>query len=232
MSVAEHEVQLWLLSLHEGAARLAELTAEEQARAERFRCPKARNTFIQTRAGLRHVLGHYLALPPLAVALRYGPQGKPQLDVGMPALHFNLSHSHQQAVIAIAQTPIGVDLEWQQAALKWRELAAECCHPSELATLQAASDQQGHVQLLRLWTAKEAYLKARGEGLSLPPTSIRLNQHAEGWQPHIDAPWDDGQNWWLHALQLPEGYLGCVATTLKSPLIVALVEKRDQIFHR
>lgn len=219
MQLSEREVQLWLVPLDEGAFRLAELTADEQARAELFRCPQARGAFIQTRAALRCLLGHYLDLPPLAIVLSYGAQGKPRLGVGMGALQFNVSHSHRLALIAISQAPVGVDLEWLQADLDWRELAPVCCHPTELADLQAVTDSEGRTRLLRLWTAKEAYLKARGEGLSLPPTAIRLNVSAEGWQPSIEAPWDDGQGWWLQPLKLPSGYLSCIATPFIDPLI-------------
>lgn len=219
MQLSEREVQLWLVPLGEGALRLAELTADEQARAERFRCPQARAAFIQARAALRRLLGRYLDLPPLAIVLSYGAQGKPRLGAGMGALQFNVSHSHRLALIAISQAPVGVDLEWLQADLDWRELAPVCCHSSELADLQAATDSEGRARLLRLWTAKEAYLKARGEGLSLPLTAIRLNATAEGWQPSIEAPWDDGQGWWLQPLKLPAGYVSCIATPFIDPLI-------------
>ena len=103
-------------------------------------------------------------------------------------------------------------------ARDWRELLPLCCHPAEQADFQDAADAQGRVRLLRLWTAKEAYLKGRGEGLSLPLTAIRLST-GDGWQARIEAPWDAGQGWWLHALALPAGYLGCLATPFPSPLI-------------
>lgn len=202
-----------------GAAAVGQLAADELARAERFRCQQARSAFIQTRSALRQLLGHYLDLPPLAVALSSGAQGKPQLDVGMGELQFNVSHSGRLALIALSRTAVGVDLEWQQADLDWRELAPVCCHPDELAELQGATEAEGRARLLRLWTAKEAYLKGRGEGLSLPLTAVRLTAGSEGWQPQMEAPWDDGQGWWLQALRLPAGYCGCIATPFPSPLI-------------
>ncbi|SEE73133.1 4'-phosphopantetheinyl transferase superfamily protein [Pseudomonas anguilliseptica] len=77
---------------------------------------------------------------------------------------------------------------------------------------------QGRARLLRLWTAKEAYLKGRGEGLSLPLTAIRLSAGG-GWQARIEAPGTLVRAGGLHALALPAGYLGCVATPFPSPLI-------------
>lgn len=198
---------------------MAGLAADERERAARLRCAQTRRAFVQTRTALRQLLGHHLELPPLAVALSSGSWGKPQLGGGMGNLQFNVSHSGQLALIALAQVAIGVDLEWQQADLDWRELVPVCCHPAEQVDFQSVTDALGSAQLLRLWTAKEAYLKGRGEGLSLPLTDIRLQAEVASWQPHIEAPWDDDQDWWLHPLQLPMGYAGCLATPFPSPLI-------------
>lgn len=224
MRLSEGEVHLWALPLDEAPLQQVEpavvdLAADEQARAERLRCPQARSAFIQTRMALRLVLGHYLGVPPLAIALSSGAWGKPQLGAGMGTLQFNVSHSGQLALIALSHAAVGVDLEWQQADLDWRELLPLCCHPAEQADFREATDAAGRAQMLRLWTAKEAYLKGRGEGLSLPLTAVCLQASGESWQPRIEAPWDHGQDWWLQPLQLPAGYIGCIATPFPSPLI-------------
>lgn len=219
MRLSEGEVHLWSVPLHPVEPAAVELAAGEWARAKRLRCPRARSAFIQTRVALRQVLGHYLDLAPLAVVLSSGAWGKPHLGVGMGNLQFNVSHSGQLALIALSLAPVGVDLEWRQADLDWRELLPVCCHPAEQADVQNVADAEGSARLLRLWTAKEAYLKGRGEGLNLPLTAVHLSHADGGWRPRIDAPWDDGQAWWLHALALPAGYLGCVATAFPSPLI-------------
>jgi 4'-phosphopantetheinyl transferase len=218
MRLSEGEVHLWSVPLQPVEPAAVELAPDEQARAGRFRCSQARRAFVQTRVALRTLLGHYLGLAPGAVALSSGAWGKPQLGAGMGKLQFNVSHSGQLALIALSQESVGVDLEWQQTDLDWRELLPACCHPAEQADFQDVADAEGRARLLRLWTAKEAYLKGRGEGLSLPLTAIRLGVDG-GWQAHIEAPWDDGQGWWLHALALPAGYLGCLATPFPSPLI-------------
>ena len=224
MRLSEGEVHLWALPLDEAPLQQLEpaafeLAADEQVRAERFRCAQARRAFIQTRMALRRVLGQYLDLPPSAIALSRGAQGKPQLSAGMGKLHFNVSHSGELALIALAHAQVGVDLEWQQADLGWRELLPLCCHPAEQDDFRDVSDATGRAQMLRLLTAKEAYLKGRGEGLSLPLTAVCLHANDESWQPRIEAPWDYGQDWWLQPLQLPAGYVGCLATPFPSPLI-------------
>lgn len=224
MRLSEGEVHLWALPLDKAPLQqvehaVLELAADEQARAERFRSARARSAFIQTRAALRQLLGHYLGVAPQAIELTQGAQGKPRLGAGMAKLHFNVSHSGLLALIALAHTEVGVDLEWQQADLGWRELLPLCCHPAEQDDFHDAADAAGRAQMLRLWTAKEAYLKGRGEGLSLPLTAIRLQAGGASWQPRIDAPWDSGQDWWLQPLPLPAGYIGCIATPFPSPLI-------------
>jgi 4'-phosphopantetheinyl transferase len=219
MRLSEGEVHLWSVPLQQVEPAVVELAADEQARADRLRCPQARSAFIQTRMALRLVLGHYLGVPPLAIALSSGAQGKPQLSAGLGKLQFNVSHSGQLALIALAQAAVGVDLEWQQADLGWRELLPLCCHPAEQDDFQDVADAEGRARLLRLWTAKEAYLKGRGEGLSLPLTAVCLQARGESWQPRIEAPWDYDQDWWLQPLQLPAGYIGCIATPFPSPLI-------------
>lgn len=219
MQLSERELHIWAVALDEPSPPSGGLTADEQARAERYRCPRSRATFIQTRAALRRLLGRYLGLSPLAVELQLGAHGKPQLGAAMAALQFNVSHSRRLALIAVSRAPVGIDLEWLQTDLDWRELLPVCCHPSELAAFAEASDSDGRARFLRLWTAKEAYLKGRGEGLNLPLATICLNAAADGWQPGLEAPWDDGQPWRLQALDLPPGYLGCIATPLSSPVI-------------
>lgn len=219
MRLSERELHIWAVPLDEPSPPSGELTADERARAEGYRCPRARATFIQARTALRRLLGHYLDLPPLAVVLERGAQGKPRLGAAMGALQFNLSHSEGLALIALSRAPVGIDLEWMQDDLDWRELLPVCCHPGELAEFQGSTEAEGRARLLRLWTAKEAYLKGRGEGLSLPLTAVRLNASGEGWQPRMEAPWDDGQGWRLQPLLLPAGYVGCIATPLHAPSI-------------
>ena len=217
MRLSEGEVHLWSVPLDSGEPAVGELAADEHERAARLRCPQTRSEFIQTRMALRRVLGHYLEVPPQAIAFSHGAQGKPRLAGEPHALHFNVSHSGQLALIALSPTAVGVDLEWQPAQFDWRELLPLCCHPAERAGFQGLSEAVGRARLLRLWTAKEAYLKGRGLGLSLPLTAICLQARAQGWRPVGEAP--GGQGWWLQALRLPAGYLGCLATPFPSPRI-------------
>ena len=127
------EVHLWLASLQPPAEPLAALTAtltvDERERAARFRFPEHRDRFIAGRGLLRELLGAYLDQPATLIRFNQGSRGKPTL-VGQPAetgLHFNLSHSGDRALYAIAQREVGVDLEAMERRLDCAAVAERIC---------------------------------------------------------------------------------------------------------
>jgi 4'-phosphopantetheinyl transferase len=165
------EVHLWRVSLNQPIAIVHSLAAllspNEHQRADRFRRDQDRQHFIVGRAMLRQILGRYLAIAPNALEFGYEPHGKPFL-IGMPNLHFNLSHSHGLALYAIGRDRrVGVDLEYLSRALSEVEpLAQRYFSEREYADLIALPVEQRRSAFLRLWTGKEAVLKAIGTGLS------------------------------------------------------------------
>lgn len=103
---------------------------------------------------------------------REGPGGKPYIDA--PGLDFNLSHSDRLAALIISRAgPVGVDLEPLDRAPELLECEDSFCHPDEQARLPNDPVARGH-ELLKLWTAKEALLKAVGTGLQHPPTLLKV----------------------------------------------------------
>lgn len=211
--MSDGDIHVWLLHLDQAWATPDRLSPDEQARAQRYRCRHARHSFVQTRAALRQVLGGQLGLPPLAISLEEGHHGKPRLAASLPRLEFNVSHSGQLALIALGRTPLGVDLEHLDRPLDWRELAPACCHPDELPALRQLPDREGHRRFLQLWTLREAYVKGTGEGLSQPPADLRLEYGEAAWRVAGEAGWR------LHALTLPGGYVGSLATTVARPVV-------------
>ncbi|MES2439183.1 MAG: 4'-phosphopantetheinyl transferase superfamily protein [Verrucomicrobiota bacterium] len=100
--------------------------------------------------------------------------GKPILAPPHHWLHFNLSHCNDLAAIAIcAYGPVGIDLESMNRAEGLLECETSFCHPEEIADLPGEASARAF-QLLRIWTAKEAVLKALGTGLSHPPEEVRI----------------------------------------------------------
>jgi 4'-phosphopantetheinyl transferase len=150
------------------------VTAAELSRAASFVLPEHASHWLRCRAALRAILAVQLDCAPRDVDFTIGEFGKPLLRDG--SLHFNLSHERDLALVALSlDGPVGIDIEHLRRAPGLTECAATFCHPHELAALPAEREAR-NLELLRLWTAKEAYLKALGTGLSLPPESVCLTR--------------------------------------------------------
>jgi 4'-phosphopantetheinyl transferase len=150
---------------------VSELNPDEVARAERYLVEPPRRQFVATRAALRRLCGAMLSLAPRDVVFEFAQFGKPAVAaVQNPhGLTFNVSHSGAWAVIAIGwQRRIGVDIETQEARRDWRGLAERFFSTDERRQLAALPEPLRHAAFYRIWTSKEAYLKATGLGMSLP----------------------------------------------------------------
>lgn len=150
------------------------LNPDEIARAGRFRFEPDADHWMACRAHLRIILGQAIWRSPREVPLIFSEYGKPALAPPYHFLHFNLSHCHDLAVIAMSlDGPVGIDLEATGRAPDLLECEATFCHPAEILALPDERENRS-CQLLRIWTAKEALLKALGTGLSHPPESVRI----------------------------------------------------------
>lgn len=147
------------------------LAPDERDRADRFVRLEHRNRFIVGRGVLRRILGGYLERDPDQLHFRYSPSGKPALSVasGVRAIRFNVSHTHDLALYAVTiGREIGVDVERIRADYGTKDLALRYFSEREVAALRALAPADRLEAFFTCWTRKEAYLKARGEGLSLP----------------------------------------------------------------
>ena len=175
LSIQSSEIHLWRVALNQPIAVIQTLapllSPDESQRADRFRREQDRQHFIVGRAMLRQILGRYLAIAPSALQFGYEPRGKPFLTnlPERPApVQFNLSHSRGLALYAIGRDRrVGVDLEYLPRTLSEVEpLAQRFFAPTEYDALIALPIEQRRSAFLRLWTCKEAVLKAMGTGLS------------------------------------------------------------------
>lgn len=150
------------------------LTDEEKSRAARFHFPRDARHWSHCRAALRMILSGQIGVAPREVALIYSDFGKPMLPPPWDSVNFNLSHCGDLALVAVScDGPVGVDLECLSRAPDLLECELKFCHPAEIRTLP--DDQSARAtELLRIWTAKEALLKALGTGLSHPPELVLL----------------------------------------------------------
>ena len=141
------------------------LSESERDRMMKFIQPDHQRAFLAARGGLRSCLSQRTNCPPEALVFTYKTHGKPMLQ-DYPELHFNLSHSRQQALLGISWgRAIGVDLEQIRSMPKMLALAKRFFTPSEYdAIVQVPDTEQEHL-FFKYWTCKEAYLKATGDGL-------------------------------------------------------------------
>jgi len=154
------------------------LSEDEAARAERFHFNVDRERFIAAHGCLRDILGRYLRCEPARLRFSAGAFGKPALrmDTGRPKIEFNLAHSGDHALIAVAQErKVGVDVERIRQGISAEELAGRYFSGSEVSQLMALQPEQRQVGFFNGWARKEAYIKAHGLGLSLPLDSFDVS---------------------------------------------------------
>jgi len=150
------------------------LSDEERGRARRFRFQADVDRFVAARGALRHHLGAALAVDPHTLSFDTGPFGKPYV-IGQEHMQFNVSHSGDWVLIAISRRgPVGVDVELARPDLNVLELGATVFTNGELVALSVLAAHAARSAFFRLWTRKEAALKAWGVGLSLDPRSIQV----------------------------------------------------------
>jgi 4'-phosphopantetheinyl transferase len=163
-------VRLWLVDLDspgDDDAR-AVLSRDEAARAARFAFDRHRGRFTVGRAALRRILASELGADPAGLVFSYSAAGKPSLDHDAPALHFNLSHSHRWALVAVCRAgAVGVDIERERPLDDVLRLARTAFSPAELDELRTVPVLQQQQAFFAGWTRKEAYIKARGDQLAL-----------------------------------------------------------------
>jgi 4'-phosphopantetheinyl transferase len=143
------------------------LSPAELERAGRYHRDVHRQRFLAVHAALREILGAALGVAPCAVAYEIGPHGKPRL-AGAGGLHFNLSDTEGCALIALStHGPLGVDVERHRGDRSLADVAERFFSEAEVRALRALEPGQRTAGFYRVWTRKEAYVKALGAGLSL-----------------------------------------------------------------
>lgn len=218
---ADHDrVDLWRVALDRPTALVdrlfATLDADERGRAARFAFARDRRRFVVTRGALRTILARHLGTTPTSVRLRYGQHGKPELDGSgqPPVLTFNVSHSGDLALIAVTRARmVGVDVEEIRPDVATLDVAARFFAPAEVAALWSLPTDQRAIGFFNCWTRKEAYVKARGEGLSTPldrfVVSLAPGEPAALLRSEVDP--GEVARWSLRALDLGPDYVGALA---------------------
>ncbi len=184
------QVDVWQIGLARPASDVTTLykllDSDERGRASRFRAERDRRRFVVARATLRMVLAGYAGLEPHRVKFAVRPGGKPLLagDGASGALHFNLSHSGELALCAVADREVGVDLEQLKHHDDMQRVAQHFFSAVEARTLEALSGMNRTHFFFRTWVRKEAYLKASGEGLAHDTARFTVHDRGAGVTVH------------------------------------------------
>lgn len=176
--LAPDEIHLWLAFYEEITEQsllfaYGELLAPaEQEQEARFYFAKDRQRYLITRALVRTVLSRYLGIGPRELCFSENAYGRPELvnaQARDKGLSFNISHTHSLIVLGVTRhRALGVDVENYRAREISLEIADRFFAPREVEALAAVQPQQQQYRFMEYWTFKEAYIKARGMGLSLP----------------------------------------------------------------
>ena len=198
IEVLPGEVQLWRASLDVGESDIDHLSgmlsAEELQRAQRFRVENAQKRFIAARAALRILLGRTSDTDPREIAFAFGPNGKPRMAEGGP--YFNASDSGGVVAIGLASEELGVDIEVVRPMARRMRLARRICTARELEQFEARPAAEREIEILRLWTCKEAALKAVGTGLRGGLRNVEFELPAHD-QPEVRKLLDETGEWTL-----------------------------------
>jgi 4'-phosphopantetheinyl transferase len=219
-AIRPSEVDVWRIGLIQPERVIQSyrelLDTNEVERADRFYFAKDRNRFTVARGVLRQLLGTSLKLDPREIRFVYGPQGKPSLAAPQSSsgLRFNLSHSGEVALVAMSHNlELGIDVEQVRADFASGEIATRFFSPEECAKLETLPAHESVDAFFNCWTRKEAYIKARGEGLFIPLDSFEV-AFAPGEEPALlQVKSGDAMpsRWRFHALHPGPGYKAALA---------------------
>jgi len=184
------------------------LSEDERARWQALRFDRDRREYLATRTLVRTALSQYRPIAPQAWRFQSNMYGKPTAEPDC-GLRFNLSNTHGLVICLIAQeAEVGADVEPYDRASNIVELAPDVFSPLEIAQLEALHGQEKLDRALSLWTLKEAYIKARGVGLSLPLNSFSfLFGGKDGIRLEVDpCSYDEPDRHWRFCIIEHAGY--------------------------
>lgn len=184
VSLEEYDNHIWVLNIYENVLTPSEinsiLSSQEILKGEAFKDETQKKRYYLTRFYLRLILSQYLKCFPQELTFEPGFNGKPFLSNILynnhHNLYFNVSHSENIVVIAVSlNLDIGVDIEHINFDLDWEEISAITLSKNEQKNLSTLQEKKGQLkEFYKIWTCKEAFLKATGIGLFYPPSKLEI----------------------------------------------------------
>jgi 4'-phosphopantetheinyl transferase len=213
--IRENAVHVWSIGPHDADSCLEccrdLLSLEERERAAKFKFERDRRRYIVAHGGLRSILASYSKMNAVDLQFSLGGNGKPYLEPTSvtPTFQFNLSHSHASALIAVTKNgEVGIDIEHIREDFAFDEVAERFFTSREVAALRALPSGLQRQAFYQCWTGKEAFLKAKGTGLSGALDEVEIVHTSEG-AVRISGTLP---NWKLVELSPADGYVGALAT--------------------
>lgn len=223
------EVHLWRFPLtNPGDPGPGMLTDDERARADAMQSPTARRSFVASQSALRTLLSAYTGTSAPDLTFSRGAHGKPMLASAAAPLEFNVSHSGEWGVIALARVPVGVDVEQVRPGRATPALEQRFLTGSERALLGRKAEADGDAAFFLVWCRKEAYLKATGFGLAAPFSRI---DSSAARLPELDgsgAQLEGATPWHVAEFFVDEQHAGAVVARAKrlSPRFLTLRSRK------
>lgn len=213
----DNEVHVWKVNQQQQLNALwKHLSHDERAKAERFHFQKDRNEFVLARGVLRQLISYYIKVPAHRLSFQYTAYAKPYLseEFCSSRLKFNVSHSH--GIILLAFTigrELGIDVEQMRADFATEEIARNFFSTHEVSTLQSLPETLRVEAFYNAWTRKEAFIKAIGEGLSIPLNKFDVTL-APGESARLLATRIEGEftaKWSMKSLECDRGFKAAIA---------------------
>lgn len=201
----EGNIHVWTIDLT--SQDDAEAFVTDSDRDRRYAFDRDRRRHLAGRGALRRILARYTGAHPLDLWFETGEWGKPWLR-GWPHLRFSFSHSGDAALCAVARTEVGIDIEEVRPVESMFDLARRYFSPAEAGAILDAHHRRD--AFFRCWTRKEAYVKARGQGLSISLASFAVSLDADSPRLlHSDC--GDADRWRMWNVPAPAGYVAALA---------------------
>jgi 4'-phosphopantetheinyl transferase len=213
----DRDLQLWTASLDLGAAtgggELSLLSEEERERARRLRFERDRNRYVASRLWLRRLLAKRLEVAAEEIRLQTRPGGKPELAPPLPSwLRFSMSRSGAHALYALADSrEVGVDLEDCSPVVEVGSVGNRFFSAAERAVLGGLGDEDKQRGFYRIWTRKEAVLKADGLGLDAPLEALDTTGDIARWDQAVAGAMSASRRCYVHDLEVAPGHVGALA---------------------
>jgi 4'-phosphopantetheinyl transferase len=208
------DVEVWLISCGSSIGSNCSgelLSPEERERADRFHRELDRNRFRIVHTAMRMILAEYLNMAPQDVLFSSTTGMKPEIDSQFSdtGIQFNLSHSSELALLAVTRgARVGVDIEWMKPDFPIDEVAALSFSTAEISMLNTLPANERVEAFFSCWTRKEAYIKALGDGLSVPLDSFDVVFGSQRAAVLVGVHNNSGEasRWSMYDLSVPKNY--------------------------